>query len=124
MVDDVDWEKVPNSSPERHMTVLQIEPSTSKSGGSDERNIFSTKYLFHNFRVVTCCKILPFWATGFISPPNECVLRICIVLYIYISISRPRLRVKTRPRRWILKGDKSPQHTLLRMVSKAGGPMS
>jgi hypothetical protein len=34
------------------------------------------------------------------------------------------LRVRTRPRRWILKDDKNPQHTFLRMGSKAGGPLS
>jgi hypothetical protein len=32
--------------------------------------------------------------------------------------------VQTRPRGWIFKGDKNPQHTFLRMRSKAGGSMS
>jgi hypothetical protein len=30
--------------------------------------------------------------------------------------------VLARPRRLIFKGDKTPQHTFLRMGSKAGGP--
>jgi hypothetical protein len=34
------------------------------------------------------------------------------------------LRVQTRPRRWIFKGDKNPQHTFLRIGNKAGGLMS
>jgi hypothetical protein len=32
--------------------------------------------------------------------------------------------VRTQPRRWIFKGDKSLQHTFLRMVSKASVPVS
>lgn len=32
-------------------------------------------------------------------------------------------RVEIWPRRWILKGDKNPQHTSLRRGRKAGGPM-
>jgi hypothetical protein len=32
-------------------------------------------------------------------------------------------RVRTRPRRWICKGDRNPQPTFFRMGSKAGGPM-
>jgi hypothetical protein len=31
-------------------------------------------------------------------------------------------RVQIQPRRLIFKGDKNPQHTFLRMGSKAGGP--
>jgi hypothetical protein len=34
------------------------------------------------------------------------------------------LQVRTRTRRWIIKDDKNPQHAFLRMVSKAGVPMS
>jgi hypothetical protein len=33
-------------------------------------------------------------------------------------------RVQTQPRRWIFKDGKNPQHTFLRMGSKAGGTMS
>jgi hypothetical protein len=40
------------------------------------------------------------------------------------STSRPAFNKKDSPKRWIFKSDKNPQHTFLRMGSKAGDPMS
>jgi hypothetical protein len=39
------------------------------------------------------------------------------------STPRPAFNKKGSPKRWIFKGDKNPQHTFLRMGSKAGDPM-
>jgi hypothetical protein len=66
--------------------------------------------------------------TVFRKYPNSALLsstgRSCRLGGVVVSVLATgpiRSRVRTRPRRWIFKGDKNPQHIFLRMGSKARG---
>jgi hypothetical protein len=84
MVDDVNWGKVPIHPPGCSPAIPPAQPSSSKSGGSEQRKLWmSTKHFFPICSSLACCKILWHGVSGFTSHLTEGVLQIFIALKTY-----------------------------------------
>jgi hypothetical protein len=94
MLDDVNWGKVPIHPPGCSLAIPLAQPSSSKSGGSEQRKLWmSTKHFFPIYSSLACCKILWHGVSGFTSPLTEGVLQIFIALIH--TLLRPGLNPRT-----------------------------